>query len=553
MLFNRKIYSELQAFKDGYGGKRALMIEGARRVGKTTVIKEFVKNEYRSYILIDFSYPSKNILRLFEDFNGLDDFFLELQRLTGTVLHDRNSAIVFDEVQLYPPARQLIKHLVADGRYDYYETGSLISIRRNVRDILIPSEERSIEMHPMDFEEFLWALGDEMTMPFIRRHFEERKALGGSHDSVMRTFRKYMLVGGMPQAVSAFIEENSYRAVEEAKRDIISLYENDAEKIGRNAGSILRSIPSELSRHDKSFKPSDFRKNSSTRDYINAVHELAESKMVLKCTCCTDPSVAQDLFLDENTFKLYLNDTGLLFTMAFSRNKGLEERTYSEILANRLGINQGMFFENIVAQSLVAAGYGLAYCKFKSNESERLQEIDFLLSEDGGLKAIEAKSGYSHKHTSLDRFIRKYGERIRESFVVHGGDLETDGDVTYIPVYMCGLLRHGPDKSYIRPLDSIGHGNQHGGLRLRILRKALHPDRLRRIPVRLPRMHGEGLPRPRRARRAHEREDGGQAYHPEGSGGDGRGVQPRVRKEPISAIPLRNVGISPTRCLSGVP
>ena len=445
-MFKRKMYQKLQSWKTEFGGRYALLIEGPRRVGKTTVITEFVSKEYESYIMIDFSRPFKRVKSIFEDYgNDLDSMFVYLQQEFRVKLHPRRSAIVFDEVQNYPMARQMIKHLVADGRFDYYETGSLIAIRQNIKDIVIPSEEMSLRMDPMDFEEYLWANGDEVTMPLVREFFEQRKPLGPAHQNVMRKFREYMLVGGMPQAVSAFLEGGSFDDAEIVKRNIIKLYEDDAEKapggLGPKVASILRGLPSSLTHHDKTFSPSEIKEGSATRDHMSAVSWLVQSRMVNICRCCSNPGPAMALDLLEYSFKLYMNDTGLLVSMALRYNVGDADKIYNDIIYGRLSINQGMFFENAVAQALCSSGHELVFSKFKADGSARLHEVDFLLSENRKLTPIEVKSGYSRAHKSLDAFMEKYSKGLGDIFVIHGKDLVVDGRVTYIPIYMAMLLR----------------------------------------------------------------------------------------------------------------
>jgi len=445
-IFKRKIYDRISEWKEQYGGKYALLIEGARRVGKTTVVMQFVKNEYRSSIIIDFSKSDKEIKDLFADHAGdLDRFFLYLQQIYKTVLHERESAIVFDEVQLFPLARQMIKHLVADGRYDYIETGSLLSIKQNVSDILIPSEEMSIDMHPMDFEEFLWAQKDEVTVPLIRKAFEDRTPLGPSmHKRIMNTYGIYMLVGGMPQSVEAYLEKNNFEAVETAKRLILKLYADDTAKIKIDRGSkskrILFMIPSFLSKHEKTFSPSQLRKGSKTRDYFDSITWLSESKIVNVCYRNSDPSPALDLNLDEHTFKIYLADTGLLITASFDSNVGDRDEVYKDILRNKMRINRGMFFENMVAQELVSAGHGLVFGKFFFEGSTNMQEVDFIVADGRKMIPIEAKSGASGRHVSLDRFMEKFSSRVKIGCVVHSKDLRVDGDIVYIPIYMAMFL-----------------------------------------------------------------------------------------------------------------
>lgn len=444
--FRRKIYDTILEWKQKYAKKYALLIEGARRVGKTTVVKQFAENEYKSYILVDFSKAGDDVESIILRYsNDLDRFFLLLQQIYNVTLYERESVIIFDEVQLFPSARQMIKHLVADGRYDYIETGSLLSIKQNVKDILIPSEEMSISMHPMDFEEFLWATGDEMTIPLIKDAFEKRKPLGRvMHRRILDTYGIYMLVGGMPQAVEAYAEENNFDAVETAKREILKLYLNDTSKIiadrGSKAKRILSMVPSYLSSHPKSFSPSKLRKGSKTREYFDSIIWLQESKIVNVCYRNTDPGPALDLNLDEHAFKIYMSDTGLLFSASFQSNIGNRNDIYREILENRMGINKGMFFENMVAQEIVATGKRLVYSSFQTDSSTNTQEVDFILAHNGKITPVEAKSGVSAKHVSLDRFMKKYASRIDCAYVIHSKDLRVDGNIVYIPIYMSMFL-----------------------------------------------------------------------------------------------------------------
>lgn len=445
-LFERKIWNEISDWKKNHSEKYALLIEGPRRVGKSTVAEQFAKQNYRSYILVDFSKDVKDVEDIISGYSGdLGRFFIQLQRLMKKELYERDSVIIFDEVQLFPKARQMIKHLVADGRYDYIETGSLISIKQNVKDILIPSEEMSVQMHPMDFEEFLWAVGDKITFREIRRSFEERVAMGQKyHRQVMNQYLLYMLIGGMPQVVSTYIEKNSFRAIETSKKEILNLYIKDAEKIrGDRSGKckrIMSLIPSMLSRHDKSFKAADVRKNSRIRDYLDSVYALADSKMVNICYRCTDPNPALNLNIDDSDFKLYQADTGLLFTSAFMSNIGDIDEIYDSIFKGKLNINKGMFFENMVAQELVAAGRPLVFGKFEDTITGKQQEVDFIIADGGKIMPVEVKSAVSGRHASLDRFMEKYASRIDHAYVIHGKDFRTDGNITYIPIYMTELI-----------------------------------------------------------------------------------------------------------------
>jgi hypothetical protein len=444
-VFRRKIYDKLSEWKEECGGKYALLIEGARRVGKTTIVKQFVKDRYRSSIIIDFSKVDEQTKDLFRNhMENLDVLFLRLQRIYATVLYDRESAVVFDEVQFFPLARQMIKHFVEDGRYDYIETGSLISIKQNVQDILIPSEEMSISMHPMDFEEFLWAQNDEVTVPMLEKAFLDRAPLGQAHKHYMNKYNIYMLVGGMPQSVEAYLEEKNFKAVESVKRSILKLYSDDTSKIGSDRGSkskrILAMIPSFLSKHEKTFTPSQLRKGSKTREYFDSVVWLGESKMVNLCYRNSDPSPALDLSLDENTFKIYMLDTGLLVTASFISNTGKPDDIYTDILNNRMGINRGMFFENMIAQELVSSGHRLIFSRFESKDSVHAQEVDFLIADGGKVTPVESKSGVSGRHISLDRFMKKYSKHTDIGYVVHTKDLRVDGKIMYIPIYMAMFL-----------------------------------------------------------------------------------------------------------------
>lgn len=438
-IFKRKIYDEMLRWK-GCDGRQALLIEGARRVGKTTVVRQFAENEYGSHIYIDFSVPDDDIRRLIGEYGkGADRFFARLQEYTGTRLRVRDSVIIFDEVQMFPLARQLIKHLVADGRYDYIETGSLISIKRNVKDILIPSEERRIGMHPMDFEEFLWALGRGCDMDVIRDAFDSGTPLGSAtHKRLMDLYTTYMMVGGMPQAVESFLRDNNFEAADEVKRSILEMYHADAVRI--NARRILHRTPAMLSRQDKTFSPSEISGNGRTRDYLDSVDWLSESRMVNVCHRCSDPGPAPGLTMDPMSFKIYLLDTGLLVTAALAENVCDREELYGALLKGRLNVNRGMFFENAVAQELTMTGHELIFAKFRTEDSNYEQEVDFLIARGNEVIPLESKSGGSSRHVSLDRFMSKYSDRVSRAYVIHSKDLRVDGDVTYIPIYMTMLL-----------------------------------------------------------------------------------------------------------------
>lgn len=446
MFFKRKAYDLLKEWKASDDGRTALLIEGARRVGKTTLALGFAKNEYRSHILIDFSRASADILGLFEDFsNDLDEFFMRLQLITETSLHERDSVIVFDEVQFCPKARQMIKVLVEDRRYDYIETGSLIQLQQNVRGILIPSEEHSIVMHPMDFEEWLWANGDDVSSGMLKRLFDEKKPLGfHAHEAMMGRFRTYLMVGGMPQAVDRFIETNDIMSVERVKRDIIGLYMKDMMKLpgksAEKAQALIKGIPSLLSSRKKTFNPGIVMKGARSRSFSGAMDWLIRADIVNPCHLCRDPDVALSLTLDADRTKLYMADTGLLISLAFGNDPARLKDAYEALVSGKLSINQGMVFENSVAQQLAAKGIDLVFHEFRVDDSQ-LYEIDFLLPGSKGVIPIEVKSSVSTRHRSLDLFLERNGRRTEEAYVIHGKDLRVDGRVTYIPIYMTMLLR----------------------------------------------------------------------------------------------------------------
>lgn len=440
-MFRRKITDELKEWKSNWSGRYALLIEGARRVGKTTVVRAFAESEYRTSIVLDFSQNDPRLKALFEESYTMDMFFTLLQELTDTVLYERDSVIVFDEVQLYPKARQMIKHLVEDGRYDYIETGSMISIKQNTSDILIPSEEMAIQMHPLDFEEFVWALGESFPRKYLEGCFSQQIPVSRPiHMDMLHKFAVYMVVGGMPQAVSEYIGSGNLANVDRIKSGILDLYRNDLAKlhepVGTKARAIFKHIPSLLSEHEKTFSPSDIRRGSKIRDYVNAVDWLSESKIVNICYRCTDPDPAMDLFLDLNSFKLYMADTGLLMTSAFSSNDAKSE-VYEMILKHNLGGNKGMLFENVVAQELVATGRSLAFSKRRSENNTYGLEVDFIITDGKGVVPVEVKSSSrSSSHKSLDEFMKTYSRKVSKAYVIHQKNIRADGDIVYIPVYM---------------------------------------------------------------------------------------------------------------------
>lgn len=443
MTFKRKIYDKFLEWKKNSDGKTALLVEGARRIGKSTIVEEFAKNEYESYILIDFTKASKEVLNLFDDISDLNYIFLRLQLIYQKELHQRNSLIIFDEVQFCPKARQAIKHLVADHRYDYMETGSLISIRKNVKDILIPSEERQVQMYPMDFEEFKWALGDTVTIKLLRESFEKYQPLGDDlNRRMMRDFRLYMLVGGMPKAVSTYIETNNMRLVDEEKRDILRLYESDFMKIDSTgkAAMLFKSIPSQLEKNASRYQVSSVLENQRNSTVLELISEMESSKTVLVSYKSDDPNAGLTQTKDLENFKLFVCDTGLFTTMLFMDKDFTENIIYEKLLSDKLSVNLGYLYENVVAQILKANGNSLFYYTFLDEKSRHNFEIDFLLARNNKVCPIEIKSSGYKTHASLDAFSEKYSSRILNKYLVYTKDLGKDKDVFSIPVYMTMFL-----------------------------------------------------------------------------------------------------------------
>lgn len=443
MTFKRKIYDKFLEWKKNSDGKTALLVEGARRIGKSTIVEEFAKNEYESYILIDFTKASKEVLNLFDDISDLNYIFLRLQLIYHKELHQRKSLIIFDEVQFCPKARQAIKHLVADHRYDYMETGSLISIRKNVKDILIPSEERQVQMYPMDFEEFKWALGDTVTIKLLRESFEKYQPLGDDlNRRMMRDFRLYMLVGGMPKAVSTYIETNNMRLVDEEKRDILRLYESDFMKIDSTgkAAMLFKSIPSQLEKNASRYQVSSVLENQRNSTVLELISEMESSKTVLVSYKSDDPNAGLTRTKDLENFKLFVCDTGLFTTMLFMDKDFTENVIYEKLLSDKLSVNLGYLYENVVAQILKANGNSLFYYTFLDEKSRHNFEIDFLLARNNKVCPIEIKSSGYKTHASLDAFSEKYSSRILNKYLVYTKDLGKDKDVFSIPVYMTMFL-----------------------------------------------------------------------------------------------------------------
>ncbi|MDF2989259.1 MAG: putative ATPase superfamily [Eubacterium sp.] len=448
MVYKRKIYSKLLKWKEESNGARALLVEGARRIGKSTIVEEFAKNEYRSYLLIDFAKATDQVLDYFKNNKGnLNELFMLLSVEYGVKLYNRESIIIFDEVQRFPTARELIKYLVADGRYDYIETGSLISIKENVQNIVIPSEERKLKMYPMDFEEFCLAFGEEILSDYIKQCFDNRQALSdGLHRKAMLLFKQYMLIGGMPQAVDAYLQGNyDFEAADAAKRDIIELYRDDILKITdryrSKVLSIFDQIPGFLSKHEKRVILSNIVDGSTIDQYSDTFFWLGNSMICNECFLTKDPNVGLSLNEERSYIKCYMGDTGLLISHAFDENELVDDQLYQQIMRDKLSINQGMLFENTIAQMLVANGHKLYFYTHYSEEKHRNDiEIDFIISNNSKLKykiyPIEVKSSKRYTTTSLVRFREKYNNRIGESYIIHPKEFKIEDGIICIPPYM---------------------------------------------------------------------------------------------------------------------
>ncbi|MGN0152854.1 MAG: ATP-binding protein [Lachnospiraceae bacterium] len=447
MNLKRKIYDKLVNWKRESQGSSAVLLEGARRVGKSYIAKTFGEQEYKSYLLIDFSNISDDVLDVFEhDKTNLDLFFNKLSIFYNVKLYLRESLIIFDEVQMYPKARQLVKHLVEDGRYDYLETGSLITLRQNIENIVLPSEEEHFQMNPLDFEEYLWAMGDEMTADYIRSCYEQKIPLGDAiHRKAMNQFRQYMLVGGMPQAVLEYIKTKDFEKTDIVKRRILTLYRNDVTKFAKGYESkvlsIFDGIPAQLSKHEKRYNLASIEKQARFREYEDSFMWLEEADIINICFNSTDPNVGLGLNTKRMTLKCYMADTGLLFSHAFSDKELTEESIYKSILFDKLELNEGMFLENIVAQMLVSRGYKLFfYSKNDRVNADNRMEIDFLIRQDKKISPVEVKSGKYQTHTSLDKCKRKFGKKIGTRYIIYTKDLRVEDDIVYLPVYMTMCL-----------------------------------------------------------------------------------------------------------------
>ena len=454
----RKIYDKLLEWKKSHKGDTALLIEGARRIGKSYIVEEFARKEYESYILVDFSKVNPQVMEFFNLYlDDLDMLFMNLElyfrrKLTPrqTKGEEARSLVIFDEVQFCPRARAAIKHLVADRRYDYIETGSLISIKKNVKDIMLPSEEHAIEMFPMDFEEFLWAMGDEVLMPYIRMRFDKRLPMEAFHRRAMDYFRQYLIVGGMPQAVLKYVETRDFEKVDEVKRDILALYRNDIHKYADNqetkVAAIFEEIPGQLQKHEKKFVLSALQSEARMRDYSQAFFWLSDAKIINCCYNSTAPSIGLKLNEERTTLKCYMGDTGLLISHAFDERGIVSADLYRKLMFDKLEVNEGMLVENIVAQMLRAAGHKLYFFSNSSRTSvEDRMEIDFLIAKPvttsrHNISPIEVKSGQRYTLNSLRKCIAKYSSQLSMPYVLHDKDVKIEDGIVYLPIYMTPLL-----------------------------------------------------------------------------------------------------------------
>lgn len=448
----RKIYDQLLQWKEKSNGKSALLLQGARRVGKSYIAEEFAKNEYRSYILIDFNLVDSQVKDMFEhDLNDLDTFFLKLTTFFNTKLYERQSLIILDEVQLFPRARSAVKYLVADGRYDYIETGSLISIRENVKDILIPSEEDQMKLFPMDFEEFLWASENETMMTLIQNCFESRKPLGQAlHRKAMDLFRQYMIIGGMPQAVEAYISSHNFDQVDQVKRRILNLYRDDIRKHAKGyemkVEAIYDELPSQLKNQNRHFKLSSLKEGARFDEYKDSLFWLSDAMIVNNCYNSTEPSIGLNLNRDRTLLKCYMGDTGLLVSHAFDENGIVSEGIYKKLLLDKLEVNMGMILENVVAQMLAASGHKLYFFANSSRtDASSRMEIDFLIAKSKisnrhNISPIEVKSSKNYTLSSLRKFMEKYHEQLHTPYVLHTSDFKEENGIIYLPLYMTPFL-----------------------------------------------------------------------------------------------------------------
>ena len=441
MIFKRKIYDELLRWKRTDEGRTAVLIQGARRVGKSTVAEEFATNEYDTHILVDFAACSSEIRDLFNDVSDLNRIFMRLQLEYGIELRERKSVIIFDEVQLAPKARQAIKYLVKDGRYDYIETGSLISIRKNVKDILIPSEE--VKLYPMDYEEFKWALGDTATINLLQGCFHDRTSLGdATNRKLMRDFRLYMLIGGMPQAVASYLDTNNLENVDSVKRSIITLYENDFNKIDPtgNASKMYHQIPAQLTSNASRYMAWSATDGTRNSELAEIISEIKESMVVNMSYHANDPGVGMALHQNPDKYKMFAGDTGLFVTLAFWDRKFTDNTIYHKLLSDKLSADLGYVYENAISQMLKAAGHELYYYTFPTKSGKHNYEVNFLIAEDDKISPIEVKSSGYKAHASLDAFCRKFSARIKNKYLIYTKDMRKEEDLLYLPAYMTMFL-----------------------------------------------------------------------------------------------------------------
>ena len=447
MILKRKIYQKMLDWKKESNGASVLMLDGARRVGKSFICEQFGKKEYKSMMLIDFGNITRTITDIFDnDSADLDMFFAKLSAHYRIQLYRRESLIVFDEVQRFPRARQLLKYLVADGRYDYIETGSLLSLKQNVKDILIPSEEDHLEIFPLDFEEFLWAMGDEVTVPFLRQCFEQRSPLGQAlHRRVMNDFRQYMLIGGMPQVITEYLKEKSFAAADRVKKRILTLYRNDIAKFAigyeKKIISIFDTIPGQLSKKEKKYKLSAINKSARLRSYEDSFMWLDDAMIVNPCFNATDPTIGLSLSSDHSTQKIYMADTGLLVTHSFRDNEYVDNELYRAILLDKLSVNEGMLMENVVAQILRCNRHRLYfYSRVDTDNRKNTMEIDFLIAAKKKISPVEVKSSAYRAHSSLDKFRRKFSSKLGDAYILYTKDILVKEDIVHLPIYMAMFL-----------------------------------------------------------------------------------------------------------------
>lgn len=443
-IFKRKIYSRMLEWKQNAEGKTALLIKGARRVGKSTIAREFARNEYDTYIEIDFAKTSDEVRGLFDDVQDIDFLFFRLQQIFNTTLSTRKSVIILDEIQFCPKARQAIKYLVEDGRYDYIETGSLITIRKNTQGILIPSEETRLTMYPLDYEEFLSAIGDTQTWPLLQYCYMHRKSIPDNQSrSLMRSFRLFMLIGGMPQSINEYMDTNDMARVDAVKRSIIELYLDDFEKIDPSGliSAIFKDIPSQLSRSKLKFEMGSVDGGLRPGNSMPLLREMEESMTVNISYKCSDPNIGMGLHKDSSSFKIYMGDTGLFVTLAFWDSDQADNVIYSKLLSDKLSADLGYVYENVVSQILKAGGHSLYYYTFPArDDNKKHYEIDFLLSKHDKLIPVEVKSSGYKTHRSLDVFCEKYSDRILHPVMVYTKALRTEGNLLMIPAYLSPML-----------------------------------------------------------------------------------------------------------------